>query len=127
MKQTRWTIAFLIFSCVVIESLNGAEQEQKTKGECAQLTVQAWSKDVATLNNAQKSGILNLTLSFYNKLDSINGLDTVSFENRQQQKKEAHAIYLDSINGLLTDAQRKDVDTNRTARNVAMGTYSEKK
>jgi hypothetical protein len=127
MKRTRWIILCLVLANVMLGSLKGAAQAQKTKGECAQLTVQAWSKDVATLNNAQKSGILNLTLSFYNKLDSINGLDTLTFEVRQQQKKDAHALYLDSINGLLTVAQRKDVDTNRTARNAAMGTNSEKK
>ena len=57
MKRTRWIIFYLVLTSVILGSLKGTAQEEKTKAACAQLTVQAWNKDVATLNNAQKSEI----------------------------------------------------------------------
>ncbi|NLT02909.1 MAG: hypothetical protein GXY09_03500 [Bacteroidales bacterium] len=127
MKRTRWIIFYLVLTSVILGSLKGTAQEEKTKAACAQLTVQALNKDVATLNNTQKSAILNLTLSFYNKLDSINRLDSLTLETRQQYKETVHTQYLDSVNSLLTVTQRNDVERSRNARKAAMGVNTEKK
>jgi hypothetical protein len=119
MKRTKWSFFCLVLLGVCSFTHKGLAQEAKTAAESAQLAVNKWSKDV-NLTESQIRAITELATVFAIQRDSINALDSIPFEDCQTLKKEAHATYLSSVESLLSDSQKKQVEKKRAERKAAV-------
>lgn len=92
-----------------------------------QRAVSRWSSDLSLTQN-QKTALLVLTKRFITVRDSINELDSISFEVRQSIKKEALENHQIEIEALLSLEQKQQLAIKRSERkNIAEMKQASKK
>lgn len=92
-----------------------------------QRAVSRWSSDLSLTQN-QKTALLVLTKRFIIVRDSINELDSISFEVRQSIKKEALENHQIEIEALLSLEQKQQLAIKRSERkNIAEMKQASKK
>lgn len=79
-------------------------QEKKATIDRTNKAVNSWNGFVK-LDNDQEMAVIKLATSFFSQCDSINVLDSIPFFQKQDLKKTAHNIYIESVKALMTGSQ----------------------
>jgi len=93
-------------------------QVVKTNAERVDYAVVKWN-DYVKLDNNQKQAVKVLITSFICQYDSINALDSLSFFQRQDLKKEAHSIYIKKVKALMSGSQLQEYERKQAAFRAA--------
>jgi len=127
MKRTRWMLFYTFLFCICIHPTKAQEQTTTSIEVCVQRAVSRWSSDLSLTQN-QKTALLVLTKRFIIVRDSINELDSISFEVRQSIKKEALENHQIEIEALLSLEQKQQLAIKRSERkNIAEMKQASKK
>lgn len=127
MKRTRWMLFYTFLLCISIHPTKAQEQTTTSIEVCVQRAVSRWSSDLSLTQN-QKTALLVLTKRFITVRDSINELDSISFEVRQSIKKEALENHQIEIEALLSLEQKQQLAIKRSERkNIAEMKQASKK
>lgn len=127
MKRTRWMLFYTFLLCISIHPTKAQEQTTTSIEVGVQKAVSRWSSDLSLTQN-QKTALLVLTKRFIIVRDSINELDSISFEVRQSIKKEALENHQIEIEALLSLEQKQQLAIKRSERkNIAEMKQASKK
>jgi hypothetical protein len=118
MKRTRWTTILVVALLLPFIGTSLSAQSTKSVTERSNRAVERWNNDVK-LDDSQKQAVRVLATGFANQCDSINTLDSITFETRVALRKEAHAHYINAVESLLTTTQRQALKNKQAARKKA--------